>query len=66
LQPGRDVSVGGHQLAEYGVGTHGSLPIAMTLASIGARLGKRRARELAVSAAVAASNPDARTIGPAE
>lgn len=67
LQPGRDVSVDGHQLAEYGVGTHRSLPIAMTLASIGARLGKRRARELAVSAAVAASSiPDARTVGSAE
>ncbi len=67
LQPGRDVSVDGHQLAEYGVGTHRCLPIAMTLASIGARLGKRRARELVVSAAVAASsNPGARATGPAE
>lgn len=56
LNPARDVSVDGHQLAQYGVGTHCSLPVAMTLASIGARLGKRHAREIAVSAAVAASS----------
>jgi hypothetical protein len=67
LRPGKDVSVGGQQLAEYGVGTHCSLPIAMTLASIGARLGKRHARELAVSAAVTGSaKPPARPISRAE
>jgi hypothetical protein len=41
LKPSEDASVLGRQLSEYGVGTHRSLAIAITLANLGARLGKR-------------------------
>jgi hypothetical protein len=43
LHPVADASVAGRQLAEYGVGTHCSLPIAITAAHLGARLGMRKA-----------------------
>jgi len=45
LKPTVDVSVLGRQLSEYGVGTHKSLPLAITIANLGARLGKRLASE---------------------
>lgn len=41
LNPAADASVAGHQLAEYAVGTHRCLPIAITAAHLGGRLGMR-------------------------
>ena len=51
LNPAADASVAGHQLAEYGIGTHRCLPIAITAANIGARFGTRRAAAPLVGAA---------------
>jgi hypothetical protein len=50
LHPVADVSVAGRQLAEYGVGTHRSLPVAITAAHLGARLGMRKAADPALQA----------------
>jgi hypothetical protein len=51
LKPAVDSSVLGRQLSEYGVGTHKSLPLAITIANLGARLGKRLASPSIVSTA---------------
>jgi hypothetical protein len=50
LHPVADASVAGRQLAEYGVGTHCSLPMAITAAHLGARLGMREAADPAFQA----------------
>jgi hypothetical protein len=49
LKPAVDESVRGRQLSEYGVGTHKSLPLAITIANLGARLGQRHLRDPLVS-----------------
>ena len=59
LKPAVDMSVLGRQLSEYGVGTHRSLPLAITIANLGARLGKRHASEPIVPAPVAARGLEA-------
>ncbi|HEX2112853.1 MAG TPA: hypothetical protein VHM01_00460 [Alphaproteobacteria bacterium] len=55
LKPAIDASILGQQLSEYGAGTHRSLPLAITIANLRARLGERLAARPMATAAPAAS-----------
>jgi len=57
LKPVADASVAGQQLAEYGMATHRSLPIAITAANLGARLGMRKAADPVLRADPASIGP---------
>ena len=65
LAPSADVSVAGHQLAEYGIGTHRSLPLAITAANLGARFGMRKAADPVLRAAPAGKMGSAERPSPA-
>jgi hypothetical protein len=56
LNPATDASVDGRQLAEYGVGTHRCLPIAITAANLAARIGQRQAGVPVLGAASTATS----------
>lgn len=63
LEPIRDESIDGRQLAEYGLGSHRSLAIAMTMAVLHASLGEHYAHGSAISPSAAASlNASGRSI----